>query len=158
MSSSPIGCANVFLHGILEEEVYMKQPPGFVNPEFPSYHCKLDKSLYGLKQPPPPPTPGAWYSRLSENLQSLGFSPSRADISLFYYKKGSITIFLLIYVDDIIIASSSSSAADSLLQALKDDFALKDLGPLHYFLGIEVSRLDDGIHLSQKKYTADILQ
>jgi hypothetical protein len=77
---------------------------------------------------------------------------------LFYYKKGSITIFLLIYVDDIIIASSSSSAADSLLQALKDDFALKDLGPLHYFLGIEVSRLDDGIHLSQKKYTADILQ
>jgi hypothetical protein len=61
----------VFLHSVLEDEVYMKQPPGFVISEFPSYYCKLDKALYGLKQ-----TPRAWYSRLSEKLQSLGFSLS----------------------------------------------------------------------------------
>jgi hypothetical protein len=144
---------NVFLHGILDEEVYMKQPSGFVSLEFPSYHCKLEKTLYGLKQ-----APRAWYSRLSDKLQSLGFSPSKADISLFYYSKGSVTIFLLIYVDDIIVASSSSSAVDHLLRNLQDDFALKELGPLHYFLDIEVSRTKDGLTLSQKKYTADVLQ
>jgi hypothetical protein len=98
----------VFLHGILEEEVFMKQPPGFVDPEFPSYHCKLDKTLYGLKQ-----APQVWYSRLSDKLQSLGFLPSKADISLFHYHHGLVTMFLLVYVDDIIIASSSSTVVDS---------------------------------------------
>jgi histone deacetylase 1/2 len=144
---------NAFLHGILEEEVYMKQPPGFVDPNFRSYHCKLEKALYGLKQ-----APRAWYSRLSDKLQSLGFTPSKADISLFYYKKASVTIYLLVYVDDIIVASSSSSAVSDLLRTLQADFALKDLGPLHYFLGIEVQKTDQGLCLSQKKYTADLLQ
>jgi hypothetical protein len=102
---------NVFLHGILEEEVYMKQPPGFVSSEFPSYHCKLDRALYGLKQ-----APRAWYSRLSDKLQSLGFLPSKTDISLFHFSKGQITVFLLVYVDDIIIARcyySSSTCPSS---------------------------------------------
>jgi hypothetical protein len=66
-------------------------------------------------------------------------------------------MFLLVYVDDIIIVSSSSKATSQLLQALKDDFALKDLGPLHYFLGIEVQRTPEGLRLSQKKYTPDLL-
>jgi hypothetical protein len=145
MSSSPIGCA---------EELYMKQPPGFVHPDFPSYHGKLDKALYGLKQ-----APCDWYSRLSDKLPLLVFSPSKTDISLFHYKKGMVTIFLLIYVDDIIIANSSSSTVAQLLNGLKYDFALKDLALLWYFLGIiEVSRTDDGLHLSHKKYTTYILQ
>jgi hypothetical protein len=63
---------NMFLHSILDEDVYMKQPPGFVDSNFPSYHCKLDKALYGLKQ-----APRVWYSQLSDKLQSLGFSPLR---------------------------------------------------------------------------------
>jgi hypothetical protein len=75
-------------------------------------------------------------SRLSDKLQSLGFIPSQADISLFYYQKGPATIFLLLYVDDILVASSSPTVVPALLRDLKDDFALKDLGPLHYFLGI----------------------
>jgi hypothetical protein len=95
---------------------------------------------------------------LSDKLQSLGFSPSKADISLFYYSKGSATIFLVVYVDDIIIASSSSSAVDHLLHNLQSDFALKYLGSLHYFLGIEGSHTKEGLYLSQKKYTADVLQ
>jgi hypothetical protein len=143
---------NVFLHGVLEEEVYMKQPPGFVDPAYPSYHCHLDKALYGLKQ-----APRAWYSRLSDKLQSLGFTPSQVDISLFHYRRGSVTMFLLVYIDDIIVVSSSSTAVGALLRDLKDDFALKDLGPLRYFLGIEVKHTSDGIHLSQAKYTADVL-
>ena len=115
--------------------------------------CKLDKALYGLKQ-----APKAWYSRLSENLQRLGFRPSKADTSLFFYKRGKVIIFMLVYVDDIIVASSSQKATNALLEDLKKDFALKDLGDLHYFLGIEVKKVTDGILLSQEKYVSDILK
>ena len=80
----------------------MKQPPGFVHPGKTSHICRLDKSLYGLNQ-----APRAWYSRLSMKLQTLGFLPSKSDISLFIYKKSNIVIFVLIYVDDIIVTSSS---------------------------------------------------
>jgi hypothetical protein len=115
--------------------------------------CHVDKALYGLKQ-----APNVWYSRLSDKLHSIGFLPSKADISLFQCRKGSISIFLLVYVDDIIIASSSSSVVKTLLQDLKSDFALKDLGPLSYLLGIEVNQAADGICLSQVKYTMDLLK
>jgi histone deacetylase 1/2 len=91
-------------------------------------------------------------------LQSLGFKPSRADTSLFFYNKGNISMFVLIYVDDIIVASSVPSATTVLLSDLNKEFALKDLGDLHYFLGIEVNKVSDGIILSQEKYASDILK
>ncbi|XP_071676767.1 uncharacterized protein [Lolium perenne] len=119
---------NAFLHGVLEEEVYMRQPPGYE--EKLGYICKLDKALYGLKQ---------------------------ADTSLFFYNKGGVSIFMLIYVDDIVVASSSEKAVDALLHDLGLAFALKDLGPLHYFLGIEVHKVHDGIVLSQEKYANNLL-
>lgn len=89
---------NAFLHGYLEE-VYMKQSPGYEDKSKPQYVCKLDKALYGPKK-----APRTWYSRLSTEL---GFKSSKADTSLFFYNKGSITIFLLVYADDIIVASST---------------------------------------------------
>jgi hypothetical protein len=131
----------------------MKQPLGFQDSTHPSYHYKLDKALYGLKQ-----SPSAWYSHLSNKLQVLGFIPSKADIFLFTYLKGSITIYLLVYVDDIIIASSSLLVVDALLLDLKSEFAIKDLGDLHFFLGIEVKRVADGVLLTQEKYATDILR
>ena len=143
---------NAFLHGLLEEEVFMRQPPGYESKDKPDYICKLDKALYGLKQ-----APRAWYSRLSAKLQQHGFKPSKADVSLFYLNKGGVTMFLLIYVDDIIVASSSSEATAALLTDLQGEFALTDLGNLHYFLGIEVKKLRDGILLTQEKYTKDLL-
>jgi hypothetical protein len=143
---------NAFLHGILEEEVYMKQPPGFENSNASHLVCKLDKAIYGLKQ-----APRAWYSRLSTKLISLGFRASKSDTSLFIYRKGGVTICMLIYVDDIIVTASSEEAVTALLQDLKKEFALKDLGNLHYFLGIEVKRTKEGIVLSQGKYARDIL-
>jgi len=74
---------NAFLHGVLEEEVYMRQPLGYKDPDHPSLVCKLDKALYGLKQ-----APRAWYARLCNKLKQLGFVPSKGDTSLFYYHKG----------------------------------------------------------------------
>jgi histone deacetylase 1/2 len=144
---------NAFLHGYLDEEVYMQQPPGFEDKTKPQYVCRLDKALYGLKQ-----APRAWYSRLSAKLIKLGFQASKADTSLFFYSKGDVTIFILVYVDDIIVASSTEKATVALLQDLKEEFALKDLGELHYFLGIEVNKVHDGIILTQEKYATDLLK
>ena len=143
---------NAFLHGVLEEEVYMRQPPGYENPKAPNHVCKLDKSLYGLKQ-----APRAWFAKLSPKLQEFGFIPSKADTSLFIYNKSGIIIFVLVYVDDIIVTSSSNKAISALLQDLGTSFALKDLGALHYFLGIEVKKINDGIVLTQAKYALDLL-
>ena len=133
---------NAFLHGVLEEEVYMRQPPGYENKQKPHYVCKLDKALYGLKQ-----APRTWYSRLSMQLKYLGFFASKADTSLFIYNKANTIIFVLIYVDDIIVASSSQNATDALLHDLSSEFALKDIGDLSFFLGIEVKKVQDGIVL-----------
>jgi hypothetical protein len=113
---------NAFLHGVLEEKVYMKQPPGFEDIDKPHFVCKLDKAIYGLKQ-----APRAWYSWLSSKLITLGFKASKSDNSLFIYCKGNVTIFMLIYVDDIIVTGSSQEAILALLQDLKKDFVMKDL-------------------------------
>jgi hypothetical protein len=141
------------LHGLLEEEVYIKQHSGYEDKSNFNYVCKLDKALYELRQ-----APRAWYSRLSSKLHSLGFTSSKADTSLFFFNKGGITIFVLIYVDDIIVASSTPDATQVLLHQLGQEFALKDLGELSFFLGIEVSRTKDGIILTQEKYAADLLK
>jgi len=144
---------NAFLHGFLEEEVYMRQPPRYQDRQFPHHVCKLDKSLYGLKQ-----APRAWYSRLSTKLQSMGFLPSKADTSLFYFRKGQHTVFILVYVDDIIVASSSNDIAVALLRELEQEFAIKDLGDLHYFLGIEVKRSNGELLLTQECDATSILE
>uniref|UniRef100_A0A2N9GRZ3 Reverse transcriptase Ty1/copia-type domain-containing protein n=1 Tax=Fagus sylvatica TaxID=28930 RepID=A0A2N9GRZ3_FAGSY len=147
-----IDIQNAFLHGNLSEEVFMHQPPGYIHPSFPDHVCQLKKALYGLKQ-----APRAWFSRLSTQLIELGFHGSLSDTSLFIYKSSIYTMFILIYVDDIIITSSSTLAIDNLLSSLQHDFAVKNLGSLHYFLGIEVIRNTAGILLSQKRYILDIL-
>jgi histone deacetylase 1/2 len=108
---------NAFLHGLLEEEVYMKQPPGYEDSTRRDYVCKLDKTLYGLKQ-----APRDWFSRLSNKLCDLGFKSSKVDTSLFYYIKGDVIMFMLIYVDDIIVVSSRPEAVTVLLEDLHSEF------------------------------------
>jgi histone deacetylase 1/2 len=131
----------------------MRQPPGFEAPHAPHYVCRLDKALYGLKQ-----APRAWYSRLSSKLCALGFTPSKADTSLFLFNKSGIVIFVLVYVDDIIVTSSSNYAVSALLRDLNKSFAIKDLGDLHFFLGIEVKKVNDKLLLTQEKYATDLLK
>jgi hypothetical protein len=143
---------NAFLHGFLDEEVYMRQPPGYEDKNTLHYVCKLDKALYGLKQ-----DPRAWYSRLSEKLKSLGFFASKVDSSLFFYSDDNCTIYILMYVDYIIVASSSAKFTNALVRKLGQEFALKDLGDLHYFLGIEVTRNKEELLMTQERYVRDIL-
>jgi histone deacetylase 1/2 len=144
---------NAFLHGVLEEEVYMCQPPGFQDPAQPNHLCRLVKALYGLKQ-----APRAWHACLSAALRAHGFIPSKADTSMFMLHHPEVMMYLLVYVDDIILISSSVTAASRLVQRLRSEFAVKDLGPLHYFLGIEVTTLPSGLMLTQKKYALDLLR
>jgi hypothetical protein len=144
---------NAFLNGFLDEEVYMRQPPGFVDPDKPDHYCKLVRSLYGLKQ-----APRAWHARLSSVLGALGFSPSVADTSLFVLRRSGLTVYLLVYVDDIIVLSSTAAAIPRLISQLRSEFSVKDLGILHYFLGIEVSSPSSGtLLLRQRKYALEIL-
>jgi hypothetical protein len=113
----------------------------------------LTKALYKLKQ-----APRAWFAKLSKKLCDLGFEGSKADTSLFYYIKNSISMFILVYVNDIIVASSTQEVVTALLKDLKNDFSLKDLRELHYFLGIEVNKVLDGLVLTQEKYANDLLK
>jgi hypothetical protein len=94
---------------------------------------------------------------LSAKLVRLGFKVSKADMSLFIYNTSRVTIFLLVYVDDIIVTSLSQSVVMALLDDLRSEFALKDLGDLHYFLGIQVTQKSDGLCLSEGKYAMEVL-
>jgi hypothetical protein len=131
----------------------MSQPPSYKNKRMPNYVRKLYKALYDLKQ-----APCAWYSRLSKKLCEVGFQASKANTSLFHFHHNDITMFVLVFVDDIIITSSSQKATEHLLHKLSQEFALKDLGDLYYFLGIEVHKVSDGIVLTQEKYALDLLK
>jgi hypothetical protein len=134
---------NAFLHSVLEEEVYMRQSLGFVDQSCLQHLCRLEKALYGLKQ-----APRAWHARLGSVLRTHGFVPSTADTSLFLFQHPQLTMYLLVYVDDIILISSSESATDHLVTALGAEFAVKDLGTLYYFLGLEVTYCDAGLTLT----------
>ena len=131
----------------------MRQPSGFVDPARPHHLCRLVKALYGLKQ-----APRACHARLGSVLRRLGFAPSTVDTSLFMFHRPEVTMYLLVYVDDIILINSSVTAADRLLSALSGHFVVKDLGALHYFLGLEVSRSPAGLTLTQHKYSLDLLR
>ena len=131
----------------------MEQPPGFINTVFPHHVCQLNKSLYGLKQPP-----WAWFLKLSTYLLSLGFSASKTDTSLFFKYHNHIPYFFLIYVDIILLISLDSAGIKSLISSLSSTFSMRDLGPAHYFLGIEFISTPTGYFLSQSKYLLSILQ
>lgn len=134
---------NAFLHGDLTETIYMHQPPGFRDPEHPDYVCLLQRSLYDLKQ-----APRAWFQRFATYITTVGFTPSRCDSSLFIYRQGDDTAFLLLYVDDIVLTASSDSLLQQIIDSLHKEFSMTDLGALNYFLGVSVTRDSSGMFLS----------
>ncbi|KAD3336139.1 hypothetical protein E3N88_31658 [Mikania micrantha] len=143
---------NVFLHGELKEDVYMKIPQGFSERNETSV-CKLKKSLYGLKQ-----ASRTWYQKFTNALINFGYKQSHAYHSLFTVHEGDLFVAILIYVDDVIITGNHASKIDLTKKHLHTVFSIKDLGPLKYFLGIEVAKNPDGLVLRQRKYTIDILE
>jgi hypothetical protein len=125
---------NIFLHDTLTETVYCSQPTSFVDPTHSNPVYLLHKSLYVLKQPPT----CAWYNWFTSYLPSIGFTEAKSDTSLFLFHQGSETVYLLLYVDDIVFTASSTELLQHTISALQKEFAMKDLGPLHHFLGITV--------------------
>ncbi|KAL6349827.1 hypothetical protein AAG906_001714 [Vitis piasezkii] len=132
---------NAFLHGFLKEE------------DLPNHVCKLNRFLYSLKQ-----APRAWFDRLSQCLLHLRFYCGKTYSSLFILRKGQSIVLLLIYVDDIIVTGNDNNIISDLISTLSSEFSLKDLGSLHYFLGLEVKYLPNGLFVSQTKYTRDLLE
>uniref|UniRef100_A0A2N9IRW5 Reverse transcriptase Ty1/copia-type domain-containing protein n=1 Tax=Fagus sylvatica TaxID=28930 RepID=A0A2N9IRW5_FAGSY len=144
--------SNAFLHGFLKEDMHMSQPQGFTDPSKPGYVCKLHKSLYGLKQ-----APRAWFERFTTHMLSLGFTASTADPSLFVFHSKNAILYLLFYVDDIIITETSPTLITDLISTLQNTFELKDLRPLHYFLGLQLQYHNSGFTVHQTKYATDLL-
>lgn len=144
---------NAFLQGTLKEDVYMVQPPGFIDGDHPDYVCHLKKALYGLKQ-----APRAWYLELRNFLLSVGFQNSVVDTSLFISKKGKSFIYMLIYVDDILVTGNDNVLIKETLDTLASRFSVKEHEELSYFLGIEAKRTPSGLHLTQRRYILDLLE
>jgi hypothetical protein len=122
----------VFLSGIIEEEVYIEQPEGFDTFDRESHVCRLKRALYGLKQ-----SPRAWYTRINSYFTGLGFTKSEADANLYQIVVEGKILIIVLYVDDLILTGD-----EKLIHSCKDDlakeFEMKDLGLLHYFLGLEI--------------------
>ena len=115
--------------------------------------CKLNKSLYGLKQ-----ASRQWFKKFSSTILQIGFVRSKSDYSLFTHTQGASFTVLLVYVDDILLTGNNVDCVNNLKKVLDAKFGLKDLGSLRYFLGLEVTRSNEGINLNQRKYALEILK
>ena len=147
---------DAFLHGDLSEEVYMTLPQGYRPKQgevWPvNVACKLQKSLYGLKQ-----ASCQWYSKFSSVLVAAGFVQSHGDHSLFVKHSETSLLAILVSVDNIIIASNCAQAMEDIKEQLQAHFKMKYLGDLRYFLGLEIARSSNGISLCQRKYALELL-
>ena len=122
---------NAFLHLDLEEEVYMKLPPGLLS-QNSNQVCHLQKSLYGLKQ-----APRRWFAKLVGALKQYGFKQSHSDYSLFTLHKDTLQLNVLVYVDDLSISGNNSVAIHIFKQYVSTCFHMKDLGSLKYFWALK---------------------
>ena len=138
-----------FLNGTLEEEVYMKQPEGFVKKGKENLVCKLKKSIYGLKQ-----SPRCWNNALDGYLKSINLEQSNADPCIYTGPEG---VIVAVYVDDILIATETEEMMIKMKRSLSQKFEVKDLGELTSFLGVQVKQSSDGIWIGQPGYTSRIL-
>jgi hypothetical protein len=144
---------SAFLNGPIKEEVYVEQPSGFEDEEYPNHVYKLHKAFYGLKQ-----APRAWYECLRDFLIDNGFRIGKADSTLFI-RRVDIDIFICqIYVDDIIFGSTNQSFCDEFSKIMTDRFEISMMGELNLFLGFQIKQLKDGMFISQIKYTHDLLK
>ena len=144
-----------FLHGDLEEEIYMSQPQGFEVKGKEDFVCRLKKSLYGLKQ-----APRQWYLRFDEFALKCGFYRCNFDHCCYIMKNSTSMIILLLYVDDMLLVGSNLHSIEMLKQTLAKEFAMKDLGEAKKILGIQIKRVrsEGKIFLSQEDYLKKVLK
>ncbi|CAA7015607.1 unnamed protein product [Microthlaspi erraticum] len=156
-SLTQMDVSNAFLHGDLDEEIYMSLPQGYTPPEGtvlpPNPVCRLRKSLYGLKQ-----ASRQWYKRISSVLMGANYVQSPADNTLFVRVTLVSFVVVLVYVDDLLIAGNNDDAVDWLKGLLRSEFLIKDLGPARFFLGLEIARSSAGIAVCQCKYALNLLE
>ena len=144
---------SAFLNGELEEEVYVCQPPGFEDPNFPDFVYLLLKALYGLKQ-----APRAWYDTLSQFLLENHFTRGTVDKTLFYRNVNGSSILVQIYVDDIIFGSTDEKLCKKFAKLMQSKYEMSMMGELTYFLGLQVKQVSEGIFISQTRYIFDLLK
>ncbi|KAJ9547789.1 hypothetical protein OSB04_020332 [Centaurea solstitialis] len=144
---------NAFLNGKLNEEVYVAQPPGFVDPKFPDHVYKLNKAPYGLKQ-----APRAWYDTLSTFLLSKGFVRGKIDSTLFLKKYPKHILLVQIYVDDIIFGSTNPKLCEKFELLIKSEYKMSMMGELTFFLGLQIKQSEKGIFINQGKYVHEMLK
>ena len=142
-----------FLNGLLSEEIYMKPPEGFVKPGQEHLVCKLKHSIYGLKQ-----SPRCWNEVLHKHLIDMQFIQSISDPCIYVGKINGQLVFVAVYVDDLIIAAKQSSVIDKTKKLFAQKFSVKDMGQLHYFLGVRIIQTTNSVWLSQEKYCNNILE
>ena len=149
-----VDVTTAFLNGKLEEEVYMRQPEGFVAKGQERLVCKLKKSIYGLKQ-----SPRCWNAVLDDQLKDMGFVQSASDPCV--YKDSGGEMFLIgVYVDDIILAGKNDKKINEVKRALGAKFNIKDMGKLHYFLGMNILQDEKtgNVWIGQPAYVESILK
>jgi hypothetical protein len=144
-----------FLHGDLEEEIYMKQSEGFVVKGKKELVCKLKKSLYGLKQ-----SPRMWYQKFDTYILGLGFVRSRDDHCVYSKQVGNHFIYVVLYVDDMLLVGNNMDVIKEVKSQLSSKFDMKDLGAANFILGMEIKRdrANRKLWLNQRKYVETILQ
>ncbi|GKA06214.1 putative ribonuclease H-like domain-containing protein [Tanacetum coccineum] len=144
---------SAFLYETIDEDVYVMQPPGFQDSQFPDKVYKVVKAMYGLHQ-----APRAWYGILSKYLLDNGFQRGTIDQTLFIRKHKGEFLLVQVYVDDIIFGSSNPRLCREFEALMHDKFKMSAMGELKFFLGLQVLQKKDGIFLSQDKYVVDILK
>ncbi|GJV02926.1 retrovirus-related pol polyprotein from transposon TNT 1-94 [Tanacetum coccineum] len=142
-----------FLNGPLKEEVYVSQPKGFIDSEFPNHIYRLKKALYGLKQ-----APRAWYDKLSSFLIEHGFNKGIIDPTLFTRRHGGDILLVQVYVDDIIFGSTNPDFSKRFANLMKNNFEMSMMGELKFFLGLQVHQSPRGIFISQSQYAIELLK
>jgi hypothetical protein len=144
---------SAFLNWVLEEKVYVRQPPGFESVEFPHKVYRLRKALYGLKQ-----APRAWYGHLRGFLFSKGFEMGKVDKTLFLLRQGNDILIVQVYVADIVFGGSSHSLVARFAEDMSKEFEMSMMGELQFFLGLQIKQAKEGTFVHQDKYTKNILK
>ncbi|GJW96329.1 putative ribonuclease H-like domain-containing protein [Tanacetum coccineum] len=142
-----------FLYEKIEEEVYLCQPPGFEDPDFPGRVYKVEKALYGLHQ-----APRAWYETLSTYLLDNEFQRGKIDKTLFIKRHKGNILLVQVYMDDIIFGSTKKELCNAFEKLMHEKFQMSSMGELTFFLGLQVQQKKDGIFISQDKYVGEILK